>query len=197
MPARGPPFDRDWFVDYDAIITEVHSLRDLAQSQAEAKEKHDAATQELAQATKLREKNDAMIKEQEDRIELVGSHWFFGTTALQPQLWFRGGTQGKIERAKAKLERAKSDHEPLIEAERALKDGKVAELGAEVKRLLALSEHKAKLETESKEMREHAVKSNPSDDMKKLEEEIETLTALAADTGSGAEGLKALSLLYR
>jgi hypothetical protein len=251
LVGMGPPqLDKDWFVNYDAICAEVHSLRDLEQSQEAAKEKHNEAKQELANATKARERNDAMIKEQKDRIELVGSHWFFGSTALQPrtrppscrahtmpsprqsicpplglpraqrdereddahliwsdipparafrvaELWFRGGTQGKIDRAKAKLEAAEADSEPLVAAEKALADGKVAELGAEVKRLLALSEHKAKLEAESKEMREAAIKENPSEAMLKLKEEVSTLTDVVTDTSAGAEGLKALSLLYR
>ena len=43
----------------------------------------------------------------------------YGSTALQPQLWMRGGTQGKIERAQAKLDGAKEAHPALEESERA------------------------------------------------------------------------------
>jgi len=37
------------------------------------------------------------------RIELCRTHWLYGSTALQPQLWARGGVEGKIERQLAKL----------------------------------------------------------------------------------------------
>ena len=38
------------------------------------------------------------------KIDLLETHWFYGTTALQPQLWLKGGVQGKIARQKMKLQ---------------------------------------------------------------------------------------------
>ena len=61
----------------------------------------------------------AFAQEQRDRIDLVSSHWFFGNTALQPQLWLRGGVEGKKKRAEAKLGRAEGEHPALVQAIRA------------------------------------------------------------------------------
>ena len=45
------------------------------------------------------------LHEREALIRLCQSHWLYSSTVLQPQLWFRGGVQGKINRQKAKIDR--------------------------------------------------------------------------------------------
>eukprot|EP00966_Prymnesium_polylepis_P105160 2435524-Prymnesium_polylepis.1 len=45
----------------------------------------------------------AAIQKRKELISDCQQHWFRGSSALQPQLWFRGGIEGKIERQRAKL----------------------------------------------------------------------------------------------
>lgn len=44
------------------------------------------------------------IAQRKALIELCETHPFFGTTFFQPQLWLRGGVQGKIQRQYIKLQ---------------------------------------------------------------------------------------------
>jgi len=47
--------------------------------------------------------DSTIVQKRVARIRLCETHWLYGSCALQPQLWLRGGVQGKIQRQKAKL----------------------------------------------------------------------------------------------
>ncbi len=67
-------YDASFFGRYDAICAEAHSLSNIGESHASAKDDLAEAKQEHPKAKGAREKNDANIKEQTNRIELVKSH---------------------------------------------------------------------------------------------------------------------------
>lgn len=183
--------DAGWFRNFDGIVKEIDTeLHDIEDRIATGKAALEKAREELQKETTVREKNDAFIKEQVDRIELVSQHWFFGSTALQPQLWMRGGTTGKISRAQAKLDAAKENHPALQEAERVVRDEKVPAAEAEDKRLVALGERKARLEKERDELRAAAIAAHPSEAMRALLEQMSEAETTVNATSEGAEGLK-------
>ena len=94
----------DFFPRYDALGAESASLDGVEASLSRASAALGKERGDLEHEKSLLLKNESYTREQKERIELVSNHWFYGTTALQPQLWLRGGAQGKIDRAKAKLD---------------------------------------------------------------------------------------------
>ena len=193
VDVRSMSWGQSFFDKYDELDKEIEGLGGLESSHASAKEGLQKARAELAAATRAREASDAFIKEQVDRIELVESHWFYGTTALQPQLWFRGGTQGKIGRAQAKLDKAKAEHGALAEAERVLAEERVPSLEREERRLHTLGARKVAVEKERAEMRVAAIAANPSQIMLGLLATRDELQTAVEETGEGATAIKGVA----
>jgi hypothetical protein len=102
-----------FFQLYDCFRRDAADLASSQRSLETARSAHQHEAEALRIAKFEVERNTAFIEEQMYRIELVSTHWFYGTTALQPQLWLRGGCHGKIDRADAKLEKAQEDHSRL------------------------------------------------------------------------------------
>ena len=109
-----------FFQCYDSLQKEASKLTSEETSLNQAKQTHWKAHHELKRATSAFSANQEFITEQRDRINLVSTHWFYGTTAFQPQLWLRGGCQGKVQRARDKFEKAQADHPKYQELTRKL-----------------------------------------------------------------------------
>lgn len=189
------PYDSAWFSRYDTMVAEAADLPDVQGAHKAAKEKMAAIQAEADQAIAARTKADQFIKEQEDRIQLVNTHWFFGTTALQPQLWLRGGTTGKIARAKAKLDIAQSERPILVRAEAEYIDEKLPAQKEEVQQIAASIELKKSLQRETQEMRAAAVAANPSNEMTRLRTHMTTLETTISETSAGADSLRSVGAL--
>ena len=164
-----------FFSRYDALGQQSQSLQGapaaLANAQALLQQQKAALEQQKAAIAY----NIKYTKEQEDRIEACSTHWFYGNTALQPQLWFRGGTEGKIERAKAKLAKCNEERPGLEAAAVQLETVVVPTHEAEVERLSAAAASKAAADTERDQMRERACLSYPSPNLLNLQQQAAAL----------------------
>lgn len=189
------PYDKTWFSRFDTMVAEAGDLEEVQASLKAAKEKLGAVQGETDAAIAARKKSERFMKEQEDRIKLVSTHWFFGTTALQPQLWMRGGVEGKMARAKTKLEIAKSEHPILLRQEAEFTEERLPAQKEEVKQLGASIELKKGLKKETADMREAAIAANPSNEMQRLRTQIEALQTTIKETATGADGVKSVGAL--
>ena len=114
--ANALPID-DFFPYYDMFFTKAaeSSLEQEATFDAlkQAKHARNNLQNELAQQQQKLRMVRKDIQEHKHRIHLVSTHWFYGTTVFQPQLWWRGGCPGKIERARWKLVGAEQSRLPI------------------------------------------------------------------------------------
>ena len=81
-----PRFDVEFFSKFDRLGVEAASMIGVDAQLQSAEADLASARRDLASAMHAVRKNDARRTEQVERIELVKTHWFFGTTALQPQV---------------------------------------------------------------------------------------------------------------
>eukprot|EP00934_Nitzschia_sp_Nitz4_P004990 Nitzschia sp. Nitz4//scaffold121_size67750//16701//18257//NITZ4_006064-RA/size67750-processed-gene-0.5-mRNA-1//1//CDS//3329534339//4980//frame0 len=181
----------DFFHYFDALQLDAKSLESASEALKTAKLERESSQKKLANGQKKLRKTKAFIKEQRDRINLVSHHWFYGTTIFQPQLWLRGGCQGKIERARIKLARAQEDELPkLQETIQQIQVVELPRLEAQVHRHLTQFEISANAASERQVMRHRVVQQFPSHLLLKLtsrQEEVETqIKSLEKD----AEGLE-------
>ena len=160
--------DASFFAHYDSLAARSHSLQGVDAALQAAQASLHSAQAGLVQAKTELANNVEYAQEQRERIALVSEHWFFGNTALQPQLWLRGGTEGKIARAKAKLARCEEDKPGIETALAQLRDVALPPLQAEADRLSAASADKAAADRERSAMRERAVTSHPSPNLQQL-----------------------------
>ena len=114
------------------------------------------------------------IKAQQDRIELVSNHWFYGTTLLQPQLWFRGGCKGKIERAKGKLAKAEQeDLHTLLGKVQQMRTVQLPLLKAQLQRQYQRVEFSVKAVSELELMKQQAIQEYPTRHLLELQDQDE------------------------
>ena len=185
--------DAAFFSHYDALGAEAASL-------SNAKSALDAATaalnkckQDLLNAKNALLKNEAYAKEQRDRIKLVSEHWFFGNTALQPQLWLRGGTEGKIGRAKAKLEQCETEQPNLANAVNFIERTTLPPLQQAADQCRSANERKHKLEADCKGMFDQAVAANVSPTLTQLQGQDAALQSEVTATQQNAQALHAIA----
>jgi hypothetical protein len=95
-----------FFRTFDEVTAQSQSMAMDQAALTAAETTHRTAQTRLEASAKAVQANTANIQEQTNRIALVSTHWFYGTTIYQPQLWLRGGCAGKIARAQRKLETA-------------------------------------------------------------------------------------------
>mmetsp|Transcript_32844 Transcript_32844/g.48657 ORF Transcript_32844/g.48657 Transcript_32844/m.48657 type:complete len:515 (-) Transcript_32844:997-2541(-) len=170
LPYKDPTEDLSRFFQlYDSLQREAASLSADRQSLYEARDDHTRLAHELRKTKTAMAINKDYIKEQKDRIELVSTHWFYGSTIYQPQLWFRGGCTGKIERAKVKLAKAEEDRPKLEQIEASLHRREMAanELVRGREAAYGRASDAAK---EAKQMKEELVLKHPSNHLNHLEQ---------------------------
>jgi hypothetical protein len=74
-----------FFYQYDALKNDADSLEHSEAAMTEAQYALQKVQKDLDNVAKEVEHNRSVYKEQVDRIRLVSTHWFYGTTTLQPQ----------------------------------------------------------------------------------------------------------------
>ena len=92
-----------FFAAYDALGAEEVSFIGVEAQLAQAIVKLDGSRAHLGEAQRELQRCLSKKEERRGRIKCCQETWFFGVTALQPQVWLRGGIAGKIARQEAKL----------------------------------------------------------------------------------------------
>jgi hypothetical protein len=157
---------------YDQLGQEASSLEDASAALKNAKSQRDQAQRELRKHQIKTRQIRSFIQEQNNRIALVSSHWFFGTTLWQPQLWMRGGCQGKIVRARSKLTKAQDQDLPqLLESIQTLQEVQVPKWQLAVDEELHQFELSANAASEREVMRQRAFEEYPSPKLLQVEAE--------------------------
>lgn len=163
------------FYQYDALEEDADSLPRAEASMNETEKALQKVQRDLAHITKEVDRNRSSCKEQVDRIRLVSTHWFYGSTALQPQLWFRGGCQGKIARAEQKLQQAEDEYPNLARVQEQLRTQHVPPLEARLAERTAVFERCAAAVSKRASMKEDAVTQYPSPKLCQLREQSNSL----------------------
>lgn len=151
-----------FFYQYDSLERDADSLLRSEADLSEAEAALQKVRNDFTNITKEMEWNRSYYKEQVDRIQLVLTHWFYGTTALQPQLWLRGGCAGKIERARHKMQKTEQEYPPLAKVLAYLKNQHISPLEATVKVRRTVWERCVSAVSKRLCMKDEAVRQNPS-----------------------------------
>ena len=178
--------DASTFQRYDELKSEASLMVGVDERLTKVSTELAQAKIDLRKATEANEANEKDLKEQKDRIELVKDHWFYGTTALQPQLWFRGGVEGKKKRAEAKLDKCELESPRLMEEKRVLEEQTVPGLEADKKKLGGLTARKQTLEFEIAGLRDQIVASRPSSTLSAMQAQIQGAQTQAAQDEQAA-----------
>ena len=172
--------DASTFQRFDELKSEASMMMGIDERLTKTSTELAQAKIDLRKATEANEANEKDRVEQKERMELVDNHWFYGTTALQPQLWFRGGVEGKKKRASDKLDKADLESPRLTEEKRVLEEQTVPRLEEEKKKLGGLSARKQTLEFEVNNLRDQIVSSKPSSTLTSMQAQIQGARAQAA-----------------
>mmetsp|Transcript_131015 Transcript_131015/g.195249 ORF Transcript_131015/g.195249 Transcript_131015/m.195249 type:complete len:554 (-) Transcript_131015:96-1757(-) len=168
---------------FDQLEEDAASLEASTEALTRAKTTRDETQVKLRNVKKQLGKTRAIIKEQKDRIRLVSSHWFYGNILFQPQLWLRGGCQGKIHRATAKLEKAEEHDLPELLAEiTSLQEVVLPRAQASVDEHLARFDLSANAASGRQVMRERVFAEYPSQKLLQLQQSEESLERRATNT---------------
>ena len=186
--------DAAFFQQYDTLGQEEASLTGIEQTLGQARKsledvtraEHNTENQNRALAKKIQERKE-LIKTCED-------HWFFGNTFFQPQLWFRGGVEGKIQRQKEKLARDEAALPGMIQQERQL-EAQVAAQQQQVNGLAQTNARKQQLTAQRAQMFEQAVAAAPSPQYQQLTMAVQQGTqAVAAEQQAVQQMQRVVSL---
>lgn len=171
---RDQQYLKGFFQRYDSLQQEASDLIAVQAVLKTLEDRHTRLDTEAKNATSELQRNAACIDEQENRIQLVSTHWFYGTTALQPQLWFRGGCRGKISRAKAKLANA-IERVPELERNKEAADINERLAHMEKESHQAVVDRKQEAADECASMHESVVQEHASPPMRELEQQLAKL----------------------
>ena len=154
--------DASFFARFDALGVEAHALAGARAALDNSTRMRDQARAQLHEARSELARTESYASEQRSRIDLVSSHWFFGTTVLQPQLWMRGGTEGKISRAQAKLDKCEKEIPVQAEKVKVLEEQTLPPLEQAVVQHTNAHARKTALDAERTAMMEGAIAAHPS-----------------------------------
>jgi hypothetical protein len=175
---------------FDELEQDAANLETSTGALNKAKTNRDEAQVKLRNSQNQLGKTRASIKEQKDRIRLISSHWFYGRTLFQPQLWLRGGCQGKIQRAQAKLEKAQDQDLPELLAEiTSLQEVVLPRAQASVDEHLARFDLSANAASGRQVMRERVFEEYPSQQLLQLQQEEESLERKTTNIAREIENL--------
>lgn len=158
----GVPVDAAFFNKYDALGQEFEDLTGVESALSDAQDKLRKSKKKHKNVTSDLRHNNKRQKHHVQKIDKCEHHWFFSTTALQPNLWCSGGVGGRIERQKAKLEKLRAEEPPLTSQEKKLREDDIPTLEKRVKQLTNANERKLEVEKTRHEMFEGAVAGSPS-----------------------------------
>ncbi|CAB9514012.1 expressed unknown protein [Seminavis robusta] len=184
--------DPTFFPRYDDLAKELRLLDGVETLLKDAQTELEKERAALAQSESELASLNQFAEEQRERIQLVRTHCFYGSTALQPQLWLRGGTRGKIRRAQAKLETCEQERRPLIALIQQLHDEILPPLLSRVERLQAEQSDKQFLEDCQSQMRDLAVELHPSRTYQQLTQKIESQEQKVQETQHAVEAVHRL-----
>jgi hypothetical protein len=200
VPAGGTTMEEvltpSFFQRYDALFQASSSIESAQRALQQATGKRNEVQTQLAKLQKNLQSNRYNAKEQKDRIEMVQNHWFYGTTTLQPQLWFRGGCQGKIDRARAKLVKAEQEYLPLLQQVQHVQTVQLAQLEAQVVQYqdsVTASSTAVALRTS---MKERALSEYPSQQWMEWKDQVTRVTQERAVVQGQVNQLTKVSQLY-
>jgi len=182
----------EFFQKLDGLRIESSTLEDVTRALQQAKDKRSELQRKLKTLQNELRTTRLFCKEQRDRIACVHSHWFYGTTLFQPQLWLRGGCRGKIERASRKLQKAQEEDLPRIQASiQQLEIVELPEVHRQVDMKLDDFELTAGAEKEREEMEDKAISVFRSPELSNLQWERDHLAIEINDTERAADSLGA------
>ena len=101
--ADPPMLGAEFFSQYDGLIQQELSLTGVETRLKNSQDTLSQLRKEDKEAEIKHADLTSKIQERKDRIQKCQSSWIMGSTLFNPQLWVRGGVQGKIDRQKAKL----------------------------------------------------------------------------------------------
>jgi len=186
--------DAAFFQQYDTLGQEELSLTGIEQTLGQARKSLDDVTRA---EHNTENKNKALAKKIQERKELIKTcegHWFFGSTVLQPQLWFRGGVEGKIKRQKEKLARDEAALPGMIQQERQL-EAQMAAQQQQVNGLAQTNARKQQLTAQRTQMFEQAVATYPTPQYQQLTMAVQQGTqAVAAEQQAVQQMQRVVSL---
>ncbi|KAL7573890.1 hypothetical protein ACA910_012456 [Epithemia clementina (nom. ined.)] len=165
-----------FFNEYDALDDDASKLKqaELACQKAEIA-LSDVRNRLQSTQDEIRS-NRSNFDEQTKRIQLVSTHWFYGSTAFQPQLWFRGGCAGKIARAKAKLEKCETEYPDLLAKETQLQE-RLPEATRVVHEANGVYNACQNADTTRQQMFDQVIERHPSSKLLALQEQSQTLSS--------------------
>ncbi|CAJ1961005.1 unnamed protein product [Cylindrotheca closterium] len=161
----------EFFQLYDSLAEDALRVEESTTALERAKAERDLTQSEVAKQHDDLQKTRAFIKEQRERIHLIRTHWFYGTTLFQPQLWLRGGCKGKKKRAERKLIVATNEKLPVRVASVNESENKLNQSLQVVEEQLRFFELAASAASEREAMKARAVFENPSDEIRRLQRE--------------------------
>jgi len=151
----------DFFTQYDSLAQQENALVGTEERLCVAEESLAKAKVELAGLCRHNVKLTTKMAERRSSIETCQKDWFLGTTALQPQLWFKGGVEGKIARQEAKLA-AEEAELPGSQAKESQLKRQVTTLEKEVEQLASNEAQKEGLHAQRNRLFEQAVAGAPT-----------------------------------
>ncbi|KAL3945261.1 MAG: hypothetical protein SGBAC_000672 [Bacillariaceae sp.] len=161
----------DFFQLFDSLAEDASRVEESTMALERAKSEQEETQSELTSQQNDLQKIRATIKEQQDRIHLVTTHWFYGTTLFQPQLWLRGGCKGKRKRAQRKLSVAANEELPFRVADVNESENRLSQKLRLVEEQLRFFEISANAASEREAMKARAVLENPTNELHRLQRE--------------------------
>lgn len=161
----------EFFQLFDSLAEDASRVEESTTALERAKSERGVIQSELAKKQDDLQKIRAFIKEQQDRIRLIATHWFYGTTLFQPQLWLKGGCTGKKRRAEKKLSIATNEKLPVSVASVAQSETRLSQKLRLVEEQSRFFELAANAASERAAMKARAALENASDEIRRLQRE--------------------------
>lgn len=160
-------YDAAFFAQYDALMQETASLAHTDAALKSTQHTLGAVSNAERGAEEQRVANQKKQSQRRRRIERCENHWFYGTTALQPQTWLSGGIPAKVVKQKVKLAGDEAAAPGLASLEQQL-EIQIGSLKQQEAALQGAVAHRRALEKQAVGMFEGAVASAPTAQLNSL-----------------------------
>jgi len=151
----------DFFTRYDAFMQQETALVGTDEKLSLVEEKLAKLKAALGAVERQNKKHNEKLAQRRALIELCQTSWFYGVTALQPQLWLRGGVAGKIARQEAKLESEEAES-PSMETKESQLKRQVGQHEKEVEQLESAEAQKDGVHAQCERMFDEATAGAPT-----------------------------------
>lgn len=180
----------EFFRRYDEFTRAASFKASSESAWKEVKAKHDKILNESITLENELKSNEKFSTEQVNRIQLVSTHWFYGTTALQPQLWLRRGCEGKIDRARKKLTKSRAEHNQILAAIENIDKNVLPPLRVQLEAQREKLNTAVEAETQCNTMKEAAIVQYPSARLLSLRDQGEAIRERLIRSESDNEGMR-------